>query len=302
MSTTNGNEIAISDMRDQVNLALEQQYVRLSVFTDGLPWDRDRYIKRARNAFHEHVKKGYEAGDCLIVLYNMCDHGEFMAALNEIEIPYSTAKNYMAASAGYHKLPADIVNTIGRTKVYMLLKAPDDELKKFQETGKFYDIDKDIIVQLSTRELGERIKEATGKLKFDLDNEKVAKEKLFDEKRTLEAKLKRVEAELNAARTGQQDLPVWYHQATSARNVLSQLAQTLELNPPDLNDLATSKRCEMVLQRIETELSQCRKHLTFVAFDTDEVRSANARKVEQIDKEGKFDWTPVDEIQPETES
>lgn len=302
MNDNDGKMVSVGEMRDQIDLALERKYEALAIFTDGLAYDRKRYVDEARKSLTQHVLSGISVGKRLIVLKEMCEHGDFENALEEIGLGKTTAWNYMNVAKRFAGLDPDVTEQLGMTRLYKMLAAPAEEVSNFVQGGTFLDMEKEDLLQLSTRELGERIKEATGKLKFDLEHEKIAKDALFEEKKSLESKLKRVEAELNAARTGQQELPMWYHQSTGARNELSQLAQTLELNPPDLNDLATRKRCEMVLQRIETELSQCRKYLTNIAFDADEVRSANARKVEKIDKEGKFDWTPVDEIQPETES
>lgn len=293
-------EIKVPDIRkmqDDIALSMERKYEALAIFADGQPFSRKRYIEGAKKALNQHVLAGVEAGKRLIVLHEMSEHGDFLKALGEIGIAKSSAYRYMNVARHFAGLDTETTEQLGMTRLYKMLSAPVEEIEKFVSGGSFLEMEKDDLLQLSGKELSERIKEVTDKIKFDLEQEKVAKEVLFEEKKQLEKKNKELQKKLSETKTGapiDDPLPSWFGKYSDLAQYILDLGQALANDPPDLSDELTSKRCDQCMKRLENEMAYVRKYLFAGVVDPVEFKQRSREKLAEIDRSGKFDWSEVE--------
>lgn len=285
----------------QNELAEKKKYRALAMFADGLPWDKDRYIRKTQEALETHFQSGIEAGKRLIVLKEMLPHGAYVQALEHIGIKRTSAWNYMKVAERFCGFDSDIAAELGVTKLYALLKAPEEELQKIEENGSFLDIDKETLVAISTRELERRIKEATGKLKEDREQLDARVTVLTNASHEKDREIERLKKEAIAAYTGkkaEKPLPEWWNEFTGFLNACTAFQAAIQQSPPDLQDKETLKSSDFVLKRIEHEVMRVTKYLRrFDDADWDPVafREATEEKLASlpINDNGEIDVTKL---------
>ena len=104
-------------------------------------------------------------------------HGQFLKALNELNIEIRTAQTFMLASRKFHRntqAPA----YLGLEKTRILSTLSDDEVAELENEKEIFGLTFDDIDRMSTRELRKNLREAREKAKHDRDNlENIIKQK-----------------------------------------------------------------------------------------------------------------------------
>jgi len=288
----------IDSIRTAVALTQNKRYEALAIFTDGLPWNKKRYIESAKESLQQHVLSGIEAGKRLLVLREMLPHGEFVPALEEIGIGERSANNYMRVAFHFTGLDAETKNILGITKLYKMLSAPAEDIQRFQTDGEFLSLSKDELIQMSTKELGEHVKNALGKTKLDLDQERMKSDVLFKEKQELAKDKARLESELLAAKTGkppENPLPVWWNEYEAAVGAVMALSTKLAGSAPDLSNTGILQRCEQSWQRLSAESDHVRKYLQQLPVDPVASATAVRHKVAALNNDSRFNFDALNE-------
>lgn len=138
-------EEEMPQLAHEIELTEREKKKVLTKIAEGRPKDEqsliDNTMIRKKVAAHE-LK---EAGKNLILLQEIWGYGNFRKNVEEkIGISKDTAYRWMNAAykATLYPVLDDFSNI---SKVYALLEAPEEELKKFQDSGFFGDISKDAI-------------------------------------------------------------------------------------------------------------------------------------------------------------
>lgn len=288
----------IDEIRTEITLSQNQKYEALAIYTDGLPWDKKRYIKGAKEALQNHVLSGIEAGKRLIILKEMLPHGEFLPALDEIGIGERSASNYMRVAFHFTGLDDETKGILGITKLYKMLSAPAEDIQRFQTDGEFLSLNKDELIQMSAKELGEHVKHALGKTKLDLDQERIKSDLLFKEKQELAKDKERLEKELLAVKTGkppEMPLPAWWNEYETAVGAIMALSTKLAGSAPDLNKDDVRQRSEQCWQRFSAEANHVRKYLQQLPVDPVASAAAVQQKVEALKNDSRFDLSALND-------
>ncbi len=295
LSTVSGDNV--DKMIAETREAMQQRYQAVAVFADGQPYNRERYIKRLRKAAQTAVLANLEVGRCLIVLKQMEPHGDFLNALEQVGIPQRTAYRYIAVTKNFYGFDDDFVREMGTTKLYTLLAAPQAEVESLKEEGEFMGKDKEELVAMSSRELEEYIRREKEKLKFQLQQEKDAKEKLLDERTELKKERDELQKRVRQLATGEKPadpLPSWWGEYNNFIGAVQAFAQKLAKDPPDLDDELMLERCQFLQQRIERELAFVWRHLRDNVVDPVEFQDRTREKLAEIENSGKFDFDQLD--------
>ena len=302
---TSGNDLIIAvenvdEVRMEIQDALQEKYFKLSAFTDGLPWDLKRYIDAARKDFQAHAHSGISLGRRLIVMKEMLAHGEFLNALKEIHKNFSerTARNYMGVAAVFSGLDPETISLLGLTKLYSMLRAPSDEIEKFISSGTFLGNEKDAIVQMSSRELDQLVKDATEKIKLALEETRIKTDQLSEEVGHLKKEKRQLEKQLADTKAGappEEKLPEYWNEYTALLAALTAFSAKLAQCPNDFDDEKVVSRCEVMRQRIEHEWAHCRKFIVNLPIDPVEHLNATQENIHRIKKSGKFDFSKLEE-------
>lgn len=302
---TSGNDLIIAvenvdEVRMEIQDALQEKYFKLSAFTDGLPWDLKRYIDAARKDFQAHAHSGISLGRRLIVMKEMLAHGEFLNALKEIHKNFSerTARNYMGVAAIFSGLDPETISLLGLTKLYSMLRAPSDEIEKFISSGTFLGNEKDSIVQMSSRELDQLVKDATEKIKLALEETRIKTDQLSEEVGHLKKEKRQLEKQLSDAKAGappEDKLPEYWNEYTAVLAALTAFSAKLAQHPNDFDDAQTSARCEVMRDRIEHEWAHCRKFISNGTVDPVAFQQRRQEKIHDLRQSGKFDFSKLEE-------
>lgn len=297
-----GNDLIIAvenvdEVRMEIQDALREKYLKLSAFTDGKVWDKNRYIEFARLKLQEHVVSGVAAGKAIIVLKEMLPHGEFTESLNEIGIHERTARNYMKVASVFAGMDPETVAALGMTKLYAVIKAPAEEIEKLLNDGSMLGKEKDELVQMSAREIEQLVKDATEKIKLSLEETRIKTDQLSEELGSLKKDKRRLEKELADAKAGappEDKLPEYWNEYTAVLAALTAFSAKLSQHPNDFEDAQTAARCEVMRERIEHEWSHCRKFISNGAVDPAEFQQRRQEKIHDLKKSGKFDFSKLE--------
>lgn len=135
----------------------------MSQFGDGLPYDRLRYIDKARYHMARSAEEALAVGRCLIVMKENEPHGAFMECIQQLGLQYRLAARMMQAtlklanvSAPTHLLEA----TKSKTKLFELMVLDDEELDELSEGGTVAGLTLDDVDRMSSSELRAALREA----------------------------------------------------------------------------------------------------------------------------------------------
>ncbi len=282
-------------IQEDIDQAREKKYKMLAIFTDGMPYHKDRYIREARKALEQHFFSAIEAGKRLIVLKEMCQQGEFVSALEQIGIPRTTAWRYMSITQRFCGLDSNLTEELGVTKLYGLLKAPEEEIQKLQDEGTFLDMDKEKLKVISTRELEERIKEHTTKLRDDIQEKDTRLKILYEDNRQQQKEIKRLKDDVIKASLQErppEPIPEWWTRFTEICATFDDMIRLLAENPPDA--LGEDKeRCRYVKARIDRQFFRAKQYLSGMPIDATEYLDKRDEKLAELERKGTFDFSKI---------
>ncbi|MCC7083188.1 MAG: hypothetical protein IT530_21175 [Burkholderiales bacterium] len=153
----------------------------------------------SRTAVHKAI-----AGLALLKLKEMVGHGRFIPALEERDIPQSTAKEAMAVATFLLRMPEkarEKLAPIAGTKLLELAKLPQESLDELAERELFDGRPLDELSRLSVRELKERVRKDKERAQLKIDG--LSKD--LDRTRDENAELKLKVADLQLLRAGDDD-------------------------------------------------------------------------------------------------
>jgi len=115
----------------------------LRPYLDDRDYDRDVFVRETRGFCEMALSGMLEAGKRLICLKQMEGHGQFLSALEEIGLAYQRANELMAiafmVTNHIGKLPDSgnlkRLETMGKTRLLLLARLPEDVLEQFGEEG-----------------------------------------------------------------------------------------------------------------------------------------------------------------------
>jgi len=276
-----------------ITLAQSRKYQALSIFTDGKPWDKNRYIKNLREACETHALSGIEIGKNLIIIKEMLGEGEFVPTLGLAGISKTAAYRYMQIALRFAGFDGETVQQLGVSKLYKMLKAPQSEIDKLEAEGEFLDMSKEDVMEISVRELDDRIKETLKKVTDDVADKDARLTVLYEENKQMKSEVENLKKEAERARAGEppeQKLPNWWPAYTAAIGALGALAVAIKDDKPNLEDLGVEKQCAFIADRLERELRVAIKPLRNWVADPDEVAAiGKARTADIVDENGEFD-------------
>jgi hypothetical protein len=146
----------------------------LTPYLGGREYDRKVLITEAKHYCQGLVECMLEAGKCLICLKQMEGHGSFMEALEEIGVPYQRANELMSIAffVTNHllsKLPDSgnlkRLETMGKTRLLLLSRIPDDVLAQFGEEGEVLGKTIDEVAAMPLDQLRDAVRELREQLK-----------------------------------------------------------------------------------------------------------------------------------------
>lgn len=134
-------------------------------FGDGLPYDRIRVVGEARFYMAQSAEAMLEAGKRLIVLKESEPHGEFVEIVEkDLGLAARTAQQMMQATLKYFspklQSKAQALAHLGKTKLFELMAADDEELVELTEGGTVAGLTLDDVDRMTTRELRRALREA----------------------------------------------------------------------------------------------------------------------------------------------
>ncbi|MBI5205092.1 MAG: hypothetical protein HZA11_09260 [Nitrospirae bacterium] len=120
-----------------------------------LPYERTIYINEARRFLKRSIEDILTVGKLLLIIQEKEGHGDFGRIVeDEIGLPRRTAYRFMNAAMKAEKYPAiNLCQLAQVSKVYALLEAPEEELKKFEQLGLFAGKDRDELMSMSHTDL-----------------------------------------------------------------------------------------------------------------------------------------------------
>lgn len=157
----------------------EKERQALATQIEGdLPYDRALYINETKRYLKRSIEDILTVGKLLLVIQQREGYGEFVNIVeDEIGIPHTTAYRFMNAALKSEAHPAINFSQLGQvSKVYALLEAPEEELKKFEQLGLFAGKDADELASMSHKELRELVKT------LKTDSEEIVKKKVKEVK------------------------------------------------------------------------------------------------------------------------
>lgn len=286
----------IQQGREILTAEQAERYKALAIFTDGLPWNPERYIRETRKSLEAHFFSAIDAGKRLIVLHEMMkdQQGAFVSALSQIGIEKRTAYRFMAIAERFAGFDGELSKQLGITKLYSLLKAPDEEIQRLETEGKFLDMDKEQLIAISTRELERQIKDVTDKLREDVKEKDARLEVLHNEIKNQKRELDKLTKQLAAKERGEEGLPSWWPQYAAAIIAMETLVEALKKDPPDVQDKKIAKSFEIPLLRIERAVAGIIGKLRWFPHDEEARVIETQKKLAEITTDdGEFDMDRI---------
>jgi excinuclease UvrABC ATPase subunit len=125
------------------------------------PYIKEEYIKEIRFYMRRTAEEIIKTGKRLLVVQEEEGYGNFCKIISEdLGMAVRTAYRFMNAALKSEQFPAVDFCQIGKSisKVYTLIEAPEEELKKFEQTGLLGGKDIDEIEAMSVKEMREHVK------------------------------------------------------------------------------------------------------------------------------------------------
>ncbi len=146
-------------------VALRVGYQLPSGFADPDLIQRDIAANMRRS-----VEACLEVGRGLMVLKEACQHGEFIARLDVMNLDHSVAKRFMQAASKFsngatsHHLTKALGN---QSKLFEMLVLDDEQIEELELTGQTGELKLDEVATLSVKELRKRVRELMAEKKAD---------------------------------------------------------------------------------------------------------------------------------------
>ncbi|MDR2941795.1 MAG: DUF3102 domain-containing protein [Treponema sp.] len=169
----NGNSteiIAVDKMRNEIE-TVERLY------SDGMPYELERIENEIKFYMAQAAQSLFESGKRFLRIKAHEKHGDFMASLERIGIPQTTA-NYAMAVVIKFGSNSQALGNLGTTKIQMLTVLDEPDIKALVKDGVTGNLSLDEIDRMTTRELREAIRKEREKHQRDVDvREKAIKQK-----------------------------------------------------------------------------------------------------------------------------
>ena len=127
-----------------------------------IKYNKDAYVFQVRFLMQKTAGAIIEIGKRLLVIREREGKGNFIRIIEEdIGIPYRTAFRFMNTALKAEKFPVieQFATVASCNKVYTLLEAPEEDLKKLEEEGVLAGKDMDELAAMSVKEMRELIRE-----------------------------------------------------------------------------------------------------------------------------------------------
>lgn len=132
-------------------------------FGDGLPYDRLRYLDKARYHMARSAEEALALGRCLIVMKENEPHGEWLDILEQLGLEPRLAQRMAQAALkfGGTNAPTKLIEAAkAKTKLFELMVLDDEELQALNDGGSVAGLELDDIDRMTSRELRKALREA----------------------------------------------------------------------------------------------------------------------------------------------
>lgn len=128
-------------------------------YGDNLPYQRDRLVNECKFFMRTAAESMLEAGKRLIILKENEPHGEYITALESLQLHPRTAQKMIKATLKFGS-NANTYSHLGAAKLYELMLEDDDELAGLEDGGTIGGLKLDDIDRMSVREVKAALREA----------------------------------------------------------------------------------------------------------------------------------------------
>ncbi len=135
----------------------------LAQFGDGLPYDRLRYVDKARYHMARSAEEALALGRCLLVMKECEPHGEFTNCVESLGIEYTAATKVMKAALKFSNLATSqhlIEAAKSKSKLFELMMLDDEDLKELDAGRTVAGLTLDDVDRMSVSELRATLREA----------------------------------------------------------------------------------------------------------------------------------------------
>ncbi len=155
----------VVELEHETSQQSDRQLAVMERYGDGLPYDRQRMIDKARFHLTHAAESMLEAGKCILVIKECEPHGDFISTVTEqLGLDYHVAHRMAQAAAKFlsPKLQSKVetFQLLGKSKLYELAFLDDDDLAELAEGGSVAGMELDDIESMSVRELKKALREA----------------------------------------------------------------------------------------------------------------------------------------------
>ncbi len=145
------------------NLAAQHSLEVLTAFGDGQPYDRLRYLERARFHMARSAEEALAVGRCLIVIKESEPHGEWLGILEQLGIEQSLARRMAQAALKFSGVdaPTQLIEAAkSKSKLFELMVLDDDELQALSDGGTVAGLQLDDIDRMPVSQLRAALRDA----------------------------------------------------------------------------------------------------------------------------------------------
>ena len=145
VATTSAEEVTVEDINRQVFLA---------PFSDDRAWDEVLVSTEIRSLVHINMVCVVEIGKRLICAKNNIPHGRWLEFLESVNVPRFAAARYMRAAQKMLEHPKlKQLEAAGVSKLDEILRADDEDLQDFEDSGVFMGKTADQLAAMTRDEL-----------------------------------------------------------------------------------------------------------------------------------------------------
>ena len=155
-------EHALVEAQLQHNAAVRAVALRVGYQLPADAADPDLIQRDIAANMRRSVEACLEVGRGLIVLKEACQHGEFMARIEVLNLDHSVCKRFMQAAAKFsngatsHHLTKAIGN---QSKLFEMLVLDDEQIEELELTGQTGELKLDDVATMSVKELRKKLRE-----------------------------------------------------------------------------------------------------------------------------------------------
>ena len=157
------NEAAVLDAAQAATTYGTNLAKVLEQFGDGLPYDRARYIDKARYHMSRSVEEALEVGRCLLVMKEAEPHGEWEQCIGSIGMAPRTAQAMMQATLRFSKAPSTALlleSVKSKTKLFDLMVLDDEQITELCDGGSIAGLTLDDVDRMPVSQLRAALREA----------------------------------------------------------------------------------------------------------------------------------------------